>query len=127
MMYTRTYLQNLLKEHNLRGYSHYDTKPELMELLIEKGILERPTVKFSTELQLNHKPVRVQPDPRRRNPQCIRPPPKHVKITNVETGEVTEFSSIYKCSKALKINPGSLKWHNNKQMGIYLVEISEYS
>ena len=122
MMYTRTYLQNLLKEHNLRGYSHYDTIPELMELLIEKGILERPT-----ELQLNHKPVRVQPDPRRRNPQCIRPPPKHVKITNVETGEVTEFSSIYKCSKALKINPGSLKWHNNKQMGIYLVEISEYS
>ena len=122
MMYTRTYLQNLLKEHNLRGYSHYDTIPELMELLIEKGILERPT-----ELQLNHKPVPVQPDPRRRNPQCIRPPPKHVKITNVETGEVTEFSSIYKCSKALKINPGSLKWHNNKQMGIYLVEISEYS
>ena len=122
MMYTRTYLQNLLKEHNLRGYSHYDTIPELMELLIEKGILERPT-----ELQLNHKPVRVQPDPRRRNPQCIRPPPKHAKITNVETGEVMEFSSIYKCSKALKINPGSLKWHNNKQMGIYLVEISEYS
>ena len=122
MMYTRTYLQNLLKEHNLRGYSHYDTIPELMELLIEKGILERPT-----ELQLNHKPVRIQPDPRRRNPQCIRPPPKHAKITNVETGEVMEFSSIYKCSKALKINPGSLKWHNNKQMGIYLVEISEYS
>ena len=120
--YTKKYLQHLLKEHNLKGYSHYDTKPELMELLIEKGILERPT-----ELQLNHKPVRVQPDPRRRNPQCIRPPPKHVKITNVETGEVTEFSSIYKCSKALKINPGSLKWHNNKQMGIYLVEISEYS
>ena len=123
MMYTRTYLQNLLKEHNLRGYSHYDTIPELMELLIEKGILERPT-----ELQLNHKTFgKIQPDPRRRNPQCIRPPPKHVKITNVETGEVTEFSSIYKCSKALKINPGSLKWHNNKQMGIYLVEISEYS
>ena len=122
MMYTRKYLQHLLKEHNLKGYSHYDTKPELMELLTSKGILERPT-----ELQLNHKTVRVQPDPRRRNPQCIRPPPKHVKITNVETGEVTEFSSIYKCSKALKINPGSLKWHNNKQMGIYLVEISEYS
>ena len=122
MMYTRTYLQNLLKEHNLRGYSHYDTIPELMELLIEKGILERPT-----ELQLNHNSVPVQPDPRRRNPQCIRPPPKHVKITNVETGEVTEFSSIYKCSKALKINSGSLKWHNNKQMGMYLVEISEYS
>ena len=122
-MYTRKYLQNLLKEHNLRGYSHYDTIPELMELLIEKGILERPT-----ELQLNHKTFgKIQPDPRRRNPQCIRPPPKHVKITNVETGEVTEFSSIYKCSKALKINPGSLKWHNNKQMGIYLVEISEYS
>ena len=122
MMYTRTYLQNLLKEHNLRGYSHYDTIPELMELLIEKGILERPT-----ELQLNHNSVRVQPDPRRRNPQRIKRVPKHVKITNVETGEVTEFSSIYKCSKALKINSGSLKWHNNKQMGIYLVEISEYS
>ena len=120
--YTKKYLQHLLKEHNLKGYSHYDTKPELMELLTSKGILERPT-----ELQLNHKTVRVQPDPRRRNPQCIRPPPKHVKITNVETGEVTEFSSIYKCSKALKINPGSLKWHNNKQMGIYLIEISEYS
>ena len=121
-MYTRKYLQHLLKEHKLRGYSHYDTKPELMELLIEKGILERPT-----ELQLNHNSVPVQPDPRRRNPQCIRPPPKHVKITNVETGEVTEFPSIYKCGKALKINTGSLKWHNNKQMGMYLVEISEYS
>ena len=118
--YTKKYLQHLLKEHNLKGYSHYDTKPELMELLTSKGILERPT-----ELQLNHKTVRVQPDPRRRNPQCIRPPPKHCKITNVETGEVTEFPSIYKCGKALKINTGSLKWHNNKRLGMYLIEISE--
>ena len=119
-MYTRKYLQHLLKEHNLRGYSHYDTIPELMELLTSKGILERPT-----ELQLNHKTVPVQPDPRRRNPHCIRPPPKHCKITNVETGEVTEFPSIYKCGKALKINTGSLKWHNNKLLGMYLIEISE--
>ena len=119
MMYTKKYLQHLLKEHNLKGYSHYDTKPELMELLTSKGILERRPA--------DERSVPVQPDPRRRNPQCIRPPPKHCKITNVETGEVTEFPSIYKCGKALKINTGSLKWHNNKQMGIYLVEISEYS
>ena len=39
--YTKKYLQHLLKEHNLKGYSHYDTKPELMELLTSKGILER--------------------------------------------------------------------------------------
>ena len=118
--YTKKYLQHLLKEHNLKGYSHYDTKPELMELLTSKGILERPINKVDC-------PVPVHPDPRRRNPHCIRPPPKHVKIKNVETGEVTEFPSIYKCGKALKINTGSLKWHNNKQMGMYLVEISEYS
>ena len=119
--YTKKYLQHLLKEHNLKGYSHYGTKPELVELLTSKGILSeshkrRPLEKNS---------VPVQPDPRRRNPQRIRPPPKHCKITNVETGEVTEFPSIYKCGKALKINTGSLKWHNNKQLGMYLIEISE--
>ena len=114
-MYTKKYLQHLLKEHNLKGYSHYVTKPELMDLLISKGILERPT----------EEPKPDQPDPRRRNPQKIKPPPKQVKLTDVETGEITMFPSIYKCSKKLKINSGSLRWHNNKQIAGWLVEICE--
>ena len=103
MKYTMKYLLNVIKEHNL--------KPDLIEFLQSKGLLEVP---------------QICADPRKRNPQKIRPPPKQVKVTNVETGEVTVFPSVYKCGKALKINPGSLKWHNNRQIaGRHLIEISE--
>ena len=121
MKYSRTYLVGLLKEHKLKGYSHYNTKPELIELLISKGILSEETPPADAPKIIGQS----ESDPRHRNPQKIRRPPKHVKITNVETDEVMEFPSLYKCGKALKINTGSLKYHNNKQMGNYLIEIAQ--
>ena len=127
MKYSRTYLVGLLKEHKLKGYSHYNTKPELIELLISKGILsEEKVTSFQTPPADAPEIIgQSELDPRNRNPQKIRRPPKHVKITNLETDEVMEFPSLYKCGKALKINTGSLKYHNNKQIGNYLIEISQ--
>lgn len=130
MKYTRKYLQNLLKEHNLKGYSHYDTKPELIELLVSKGILneqDQDDVIPKDEKQAKNNTKKITEksiDSRNRNPQCIRRPPKQVKVTNLETGEITVFPSMYKCGKTLKINTGSLKWHNNKQIANYLIEIA---
>ena len=111
------YLQNLLKEHNLRGYSHFDTKPELIELLTSKGLLQiTPDVP---------KPPKPAIDSKRRNPECIRRPPKSVKMINNETGEITIFPSMYKCSKALKVNTGLIKFYNNRTLAGHTISVVE--
>lgn len=121
------YLKNLLKENNLKGYSHYDTKPELIELLASKGLIPvelKNVLDRSSGLEQSAPAAgAIVSDPKRRNPQRIRRQPKRVQLTNNDTGETQEFPSMYKCSKALKINVGSLKWYNNKTTKGFTINI----
>ena len=94
-------LRTILKENNLRGYSHYN-KPELTRLLVSKGLIEKPKEKSSIKDK----------------DKGIRKKPKKVKVTDLESGEETEYPSIYKCAQAFNLNPGLIVYHAKTTMKI---------
>ncbi|KAG1651863.1 hypothetical protein GQR58_026696 [Nymphon striatum] len=81
----------ILKENNIRGFSHY-CKPQLIKLLKERNLL--PMIPIPLKL-------------RRTNP-------KHVMIENVATGEETKFPSIYQAAKYIGLNPGIIAYWNGR-------------
>ena len=98
-------LRTILKENNLRGYSHYN-KPELTRLLVSKGLIEKPKEK-------SPKPIKDK-----EYLKGIRKKPKKVKVTDLESGEETEYPSIYKCAQAFNLNPGLIVYHAKTTMKI---------
>ena len=93
-------LKDILKQHKITGYSHLSTKKELTDLLVEKGLLEReppPPVKKRVSTRLG-----------------IRYPPLKVTLTNVNTGEIHEFPSIYRAGKFIGKQPRTLTFYKDR-------------
>ena len=44
----------------------------------------------------------------------IRDKNKKVEVRDLETGEINTYSSMYKCAKALKVNPGTIRFCNQR-------------
>lgn len=107
-----TELNNLVKAHRLKNCSHMN-KPELMEMLVSRGILSKevvlqqplPSEKTCKVLNRDHTYLK-----------SIRTNGRIVEISHIETGEIHKFPSIYSVAKFLKVNPGLVcHRHNNKK------------
>lgn len=97
-------LKALLKQHNIRGYS-FKNKPEIIDLLVEKGILLPEEKKEIIKREI---------DPKYERLKGIRNNPKRVEIRDLETDETTIFPSMYKASKFIKQNSDSIIRYNEQ-------------
>ena len=99
MYISKKELFKLVKDHNIRGCSEY-TKPQLIAKLKSMRLI-------SDEINEND-----------RNPERyeflkgVRNGSKKVEVKDLETGEIKIYPSIYSCAKALKVNPGTIKFFN---------------
>ena len=101
MYISKKELRRIAKDHELRGCVNYN-KPQLFDRLRSEGLLPEG-------VNENDK------DPDRYNfLKGIRDSSKKVEVTDLETGEISTYSSMYKCAKALKVNPGTIRFCNKR-------------
>ena len=101
MYISKKELRKIAKDHELRGWVNY-TKPQLFARLRSEGLLPEG-------VNENDK------DPDRYNfIKGIRDRSKKVEVRDLETGEISTYSSMYKCAKALKVNPGTVRFCNKR-------------
>ena len=87
----------MLKKNKRRGYLYYN-KSELIDVLIKSGLY----LKLSRlQLSLHYLSEKI---PRKKNPNYnflkhVRNSPKKVEIRDIETDEITVYSSMYKAAK----------------------------
>src|SRR5271165_2747847 len=87
-------LKSLMKEHAIKGSSHMN-KPEIIAVLLDRGIICEDSVKKPVA------PVKRNIDPKYEFIRSIRNNPKSVEIQDLDTGDTTTYSSIYKASRAI--------------------------
>ena len=91
-------LRAMLKENSVRGCCHYN-KPELVDVLIKRGLLLE-IIKLTTITSLPvRKDTRKEINPKYTFLKHIRNSPKKVEIEDMETGEIIVYSSMYKAAK----------------------------
>ena len=101
MYISKKELLKIAKDNKLRGCVNY-TKPQLFTRLISEGLLPEG-------VNENDK------DPDRYNfLKGLKDRTKKVEVRDLETGEISTYSSMYKCAKALKVNPGTIRFCNKR-------------
>ena len=91
-------LRAMLKENNIRGCLHYN-KPELVDVLVKRGLIPK-IIKITTSTSLpERKDTKKEINPKYNFLKHIRNSPKKVEIQDMETGEIIEYSSMYKAAK----------------------------
>src|SRR5579863_6141003 len=100
-------LKSLMKQHKLKG-SSYMNKPEMIAVLLDRGIISEDSVKKQDA------PVKREIDPKYEFIRSIRNNPKSVEIRDLETGNITTYSSIYKASRAIGYAPKLITSNNGK-------------
>src|SRR5271165_3093907 len=100
-------LKSLMKENKLNGYSNMN-KPEIIAMLLERGIINEDSVKKADA------PVKREIDPKYEFMRSIRNNPKSVEIRDLETGLITIYSSIYKAGRAIGCAPKLITSNNGK-------------
>lgn len=88
-------LYAIAKQNKIVGRSTMN-KPELLALLTEKGLLPDESIEVLPKEKSDH--------PRYAYLKLIRRNPKRVIVEDVDTGEISEYFSIYKAGKALGVN-----------------------
>ena len=104
-MLTFTQLKEILKENQIKGYSHY-TKSKLIDLLDKRGLVPE---KYET-----NKEVKAKKDPQYNFLRKEHRHPKNVEIHDLETDKVDLYPSIYKAALAFDQNPGVIGMYNGK-------------
>jgi hypothetical protein len=99
-------LQKLAKEIGFPRTSQMN-KPELIAALIEKGAITEADV---ARKQKERKEVA----PKREFMLSIRKNPKPVEITDIETGEVFSYPSLYKAARTYKTCTSRIALYNGK-------------
>ena len=107
-------LKSLLVQHNVKGGTHLN-KPELIDLLVSKGILtpdySEKVYRKKEEYQKEYQKGYWKEYRKGRKSKCcqegaydrlryIRNQPKRVEILDRETGDVCVYPSMYKAAKA---------------------------
>ena len=87
-------LKSLMKENKIKGSSQMN-KPEIIAVLLDRGIISEESVKKQDA------PVKREIDPKYEFIRSIRNNPKSVEIRDLETGKITTYPSIYKASRAI--------------------------
>ena len=98
-------LKELMKLHKIRGSSVLN-KPQLLELLVEKGVLG-PDVLEKKEPPPPGNPVML-------DGVCIRNQPRRVEMLDIDSGEVVVFPSMYKACRAHGTSPRVIEAYNGK-------------
>ena len=106
-------LRALLKENNIRGYLHYN-KPELVDVLVKRGLLPEIT-KITTITSLpERKDTKKKINPKYNFLKHIRNSPKKAEIQDMETGEIIVYSSMYKAAKRFNQQSGLIYAYDGK-------------
>ena len=133
MRYTKNDLMTLLKDNNITTTAK--SKIELMLLALDNEILSREDVvppkkepeSGKTPRDRKYPPTEVDPnkvvDPKYHRLRTIRTNPKSIKLTNVDTGEVTAYGSLYKASLATKHGGGFFIRNNGKVVHGILIDV----
>ena len=94
-------MTKMAKDHKLRGCVNY-TKPQLVNRLRYEGLLPEGVNENDKDKE------------RYKFINRIRGGSKKVEVEDLETGEVKTYPSIYSCAKALKVNPGTIRFFNGR-------------
>jgi hypothetical protein len=119
-------LLKLAKDNKIRGAAQLN-KPELIALLIEKGLI--PDDVPSGKPKLSRKEYQKEywegcrkkrkvddaDDGKYDGLKTIRNNPKRVQILDQDTGETVEYSSMYKAAKAHGVNARLMSYYNGKE------------
>jgi len=95
---TTEVLKQLLTDNNIVIPSTTKGKTELFLMLFDARILKREEVFPPRKEKVERQPKVI--DPKHEYLRTIRNRPKKVVFTDIETGEVTTYDSIYKAVKA---------------------------
>ena len=90
-------LKTLVKKHGIKIWRNSLNKPELIDLLFEKGVLSHDEAEKEKQ---RREPKVPSTDPKYERLKYIRNQPRRVDILDLETGEVSSYSSLYKAGKA---------------------------
>src|SRR5271157_114655 len=100
-------LKSLMKQNKINGYSNMN-KPEIIAVLLERGIITEDSVKKKDA------PVKREIDPKYEFTRYIRNNPKSVEIRDLENGKITIYSSLYKASRATGCSTKFITDNNGK-------------
>ena len=100
-------LKAIAKQNKIVGRSILN-KPEFIALLTEKGLLPNESIRVLHKVKLDHARYAYL--------KQIRRNPKRVLVENVNTGEIFEYSSLYKAGRALGVNSKRLIYNVDKVM-----------
>lgn len=112
-------LKTLLKEHGIKSHLN---KPELIDLLFEKGILSHDMAEKEKQRRETKAP---STDPKYERLKYIRNQPRRVDILDRETGEVSSYASLYKAGKAHKQEARTILafdgrvWRNRYEISVH--------
>jgi hypothetical protein len=109
-------LQELLKLHNIKGFSHMN-KPEIMVILKEKGIDTSDDNSIILPMKKTVKSCSLTPDKlfgEVQNSSIPRKQPRQVEILDRDTGEVVKYPSIYKAARAYKQCSTMIAYYNGR-------------
>ena len=106
-MLTSAELMEILKNNEIRGYSHY-TKSKRIDLLPKRGLIPE---KYGTNKQ---EKAKKNIDPNYNFLRQIRHNPKNVEIHDLEADKVVLYPSIYKAALALDQNTGVISMYDGK-------------
>jgi len=123
MRYSKKDLMTLLKDNNITTTAK--SIIELMLLALDNDILSREDVVPPKKEPKRREPKEPKPesDPKYHRLRTIRTNPKSIKLTNVDTGEVTAYGSLYKASLATKHGGGFFIRNNGKVVDGILIDV----
>ena len=106
-MPTSAELKEILKDNEIRGYSHY-IKSKLIDFIAKRRLIPE---KYETNKQVKTK---KDIDPKYNILRQIQSNPKTVEIHDLETDKIVLHPSTYKAAFALEQNPGVIGMYNGK-------------
>ena len=108
-MPTSAELKEILKDNQIRGYSH-DSKSNIIDLFDKRGLIPE---KYDTDKQRKEKRD-VDIDPKYNFLRHMHSNPRKYEIHDLETDKVDLYPSMYKAALALNQNPGVFGMRNGK-------------
>ena len=96
-------LKSILKENNIKFYTYWDKK-RLVSLVNEHNLLPKTGIDKEKSEDVNYDRLKT-----------IKKNPRKVILENIETGEIINFSSIYKAAKFIDQAPLTIIYWGKKE------------
>ena len=95
-------LKTLLKENKIHFYAYWGKK-RLVDLANKHNLLPKPEPEKEKSKDVKYDRLKT-----------IRHNPIKIMLTDIETGEIKRFPSIYKASKFIDVSPNTISYWGNK-------------